>query len=392
MRRSTDPRDEATRGRARRVRPAVVAALAMVMALLPPVHSAGAATVFTGDKIQGVPVITQLDVADLAPGKTHRFLFQGVETGTGQHWYVPLLVAKGAKPGKRLLLVSGVHGDELNPIGVVQQVFADLDASKLSGAVIGLIGPSRPGVEYVTRGWPTTELGKTLINPNRTWPGEESGNTVERHSWLIMTKLIQGNADIGVDIHTGGNGIDFALFAFANMKDAEAQRIASLFPIDQILLEPGFDGTLEYALVRAGIPAITLELGGPRGFDPEMIRVGVAGVENLLASYGISDRQVGKTSKDRNVFIGNKLDDLFAVNSGFTEVLVKLNDTVKKGQKVAVQRNAFGDVVQEYFATSDGRVAIIGTDAIRERGSDVVSILTNSSECAAGCPYEGEVP
>ena len=134
-----------------------------------------------------------------------------------------------------------MHGDELNPIRVVQKAFADLDATKLSGSVIGIIGPSRPGVEHVTRMWPISNLGVNLVNPNRTWPGDEAGNTVERHSWLIMNRLIKGNADIGVDIHTGGNGIDFALFAFANWKDAEAQQIARLFPIDQILLEPGFD-------------------------------------------------------------------------------------------------------------------------------------------------------
>lgn len=98
-----------------------------------------------------------------------------------------------------MLLVAGVHGDELNPIGVLQRVFADLDATKLSGAVIGIIGLSRPGVEYVTRGWPWTDLGKTLVNPNRTWPGEESGNPVERHSWLVMNRLIKGNADVGAD-------------------------------------------------------------------------------------------------------------------------------------------------------------------------------------------------
>jgi len=355
--------------------------------------AAQAATIFTGDKVQGVAVISQLDLSDLAPGKTHRFMFQGVEMGTGQHWYVPVMVAKGANSGKRLLLVSGVHGDELNPIRVVQKVFADLDATKLSGSVIGIIGPSRPGVEHVTRMWPVSNLGVNLINPNRTWPGNEAGNTVERHSWLVMNRLIKGNADIGVDIHTGGNGIDFALFAFANWKDAEAQQIAQLFPIDQILLEPGFDGTLEYALVRAGIPAITLELGGPRSFDAQMIASGTEGAENLLAHYKMLDRPLGQTAKDRQVFVGNKLADLFAVQSGFTEVLVKLNDTVKKGQKVAVQHNAFGDVVHEYFAEVDGRVAIIGTDAIRERGVDIVSILTNSSECASGnCPYAGDEP
>ncbi len=354
---------------------------------------AQAATVFTGDKVQGIPVINQLDVNDLESGKTHRFMFQGVEMGTGQYWYVPVMVAKGVKDGKRLLLVSGVHGDELNPIRVVQKAFADLDATKLSGSVMGIIGPSRPGVEHVTRMWPVSNLGVNLINPNRTWPGSETGNTVERHSWLIMNRLIKGNADVGVDIHTGGNGIDFALFAFANWKDAEAQQIAQLFPIDQILLEPGFDGTLEYALVRAGIPAITLELGGPRSFDTKMIDAGTEGVENLLSHYKMLDRPLGQTAKDRNVFIGNKLVDYFAVHSGFTEVLVKLNDTVKVGQKLAIQYNAFGDIIHEYVAEVDGRVAIIGTDAIRERGVDVVSILANSSECESGaCPYAGDEP
>jgi hypothetical protein len=40
---------------------------------------AQAATTFTGDKIQSLPVITQLDVDDLAPGRTQRFMFQGAE-------------------------------------------------------------------------------------------------------------------------------------------------------------------------------------------------------------------------------------------------------------------------------------------------------------------------
>lgn len=355
--------------------------------------SAHAATVFTGDKVGGVPVISDLDVNDLEAGKTHRFMFQGVEMGTGQHWHVPVMVAKGAREGKRLLLVAGVHGDELNPMATVQQVFADLDATQLAGAVIGILGVGRPGVEHVTRMWPTSNLGVNLINPNRTWPGDETGNTVERHSWLIMNRLIKGNADIGIDIHTGGNGIDFALFAFVNHKDAEARQIAELFPIDQILLEPGFDGTLEYALVRVGIPAITLELGGPRSFDADMIAAGTGGVANLLSHYKMLDQPLGQVAKDRDLFIGNKLVDQFAVASGFTEYLVKLNDTVKKGQKLAIQRNGFGDVVHEYFAQADGRVAIVGTDAVRERGVDIVSILAKDDTCPEGvCAYAGEVP
>ena len=53
-------------------------------------------TVYTGDILQGVPVISHLGVGDLAPGQCHRFFFEGVQMGTGQHWYVPVVVAKGA--------------------------------------------------------------------------------------------------------------------------------------------------------------------------------------------------------------------------------------------------------------------------------------------------------
>jgi predicted deacylase len=353
--------------------------------------SAFAATVYTGDTIEGKKVISQLDVNDLAPGQIHKFLFKGVEMGTGQYWYVPVMVGKGIKDGKRLLLVSGVHGDELNPIATVQKVFAELDPTKLSGAVIGVIGSSRPGVEHTTRGWLWMDLGHSLINPNRTWPGNENGNTVERHSWLLMNRLIKGNVDIGVDIHTGGNGIEFGLFAFTNSKDKEAQQLTKLFPLDQIYLFPSTGGSLSAALVSAGIPGFTLELGGPRSYDQDMINAGVKGVENVFSYYKMQDRPLGQTAMDRNVFIGNELVDLFADNSGFTELFVKIDDMVTKGQKVAVQKNAFGEIVHEYISPTDGRVAIIGTDYVRERGVDVVSILANSDKCKDGsCEYTGD--
>src|ERR1700752_2429825 len=73
-------------------------------------------TVYTGDIIQGKKVVSALDVNDLRPGEKHLLYFQGVQMPTGQHWYVSVTIAKGAKPGKRALLVSGVHGDEMTSV------------------------------------------------------------------------------------------------------------------------------------------------------------------------------------------------------------------------------------------------------------------------------------
>ena len=343
--------------------------------------AAQAATVYTGDTIQGVPVISQLDVADLAAGKTHRFMFRTAETSIGQYWYAPVMVAKGAKPGKRVLLVAGVHGDELNPVAAVQETLALIDPASMAGTVIGLMGASPPSLQNITRTWMINDLGGAQINPNRTWPGREDGNTVERHSWLITNNLIKGNVDAAIDHHTGGTGTDFAKFLFVYADSPEAIQLAKLFPAEQIMLDPGYPGTLEYSLVKAGIPAVTTELGGARKFVPEMVKMGVDGNMNVLVHYGIISAPMRPTSVDTNVFIGNDLESMKGAAGGFLTLLVKLNDAVTKGQRVAVQRNSFGDVVHEYLAPADGRVAIVGSDAASERGSEILTLLVNRADC-----------
>ena len=79
-------------------------------------------TVYTGDVINGKKVVSSLNTNDLEPGKKHLLYFQGVQMSTGQHWYVSVIVAKGAKPGKRFTLTSGVHGDEMSSVHTVQTV------------------------------------------------------------------------------------------------------------------------------------------------------------------------------------------------------------------------------------------------------------------------------
>src|SRR6478609_11043236 len=103
-----------------------------------PAPGAPSATVYTGDTIQGKKVVSALDVDDLEPGKKHLLYFQGVQMPTGQHWHVPVTVAKGAKPGKRGVLTSGVHGDEVSSVHTVQTVMSQLDPAQMSGTVMAV--------------------------------------------------------------------------------------------------------------------------------------------------------------------------------------------------------------------------------------------------------------
>ena len=108
---------------------------------------------------------------------------------------------------------------------------------------------------------------------------------------------------------------------------------------------------------------------------------------NVLKHHGIVAGPIGRTGKDTDVFIGNSAHAVLATHGGFVELLVRLNEEVEPGQKVAVQRNAFGEVVAEYASAVAGEVAALRTDATAEPGNPLVSIFYNAAPTEAPVDY-----
>jgi len=340
--------------------------------------TASRGTVYTGDIIDGKKVISTLNIDDLESGKKHTFFFQGVETTTGQHWHVSTMVAKGTRPGKRIALVSGVHGDEISSVRTVQTVMDRLNPVEMSGAVLAVLDVSRPAMEGIARRWPNSGRGIDLIDLNREWPGNENGlSAPSRHAGLLFNRLLRPNADYAIDFHTSTTGIDITAFHLARIDLPEVRAMAELFPIDQIFDNPAYPGLLANAFIDAGIPAFTPEVGAPRILDHNMIPLFVEGTMNVLKHHGIIAGPMGRTGKDTGIFIGNSAHPVLATRGGFIELLVKPNDKVEAGQKLAVQRNAFGEVVTEYTSGVGGKVVACRTDATSEPGNMLVTILYN---------------
>ena len=63
---------------------------------------------------------------------------------------------------------------------------------------------------------------------------------------------------------------------------------------------------------------------------------------------------------------GNSGHTVLATHGGFVELLVRLNDNVSVGQRVAIQRNTFGEVVAEYTSDVAGEVTARRSDATAE--------------------------
>lgn len=345
-----------------------------------PAPGASQGTVYTGDVIQGKKVISALDVNDLERGKKHAFYFEGVQMPTGQHWYVSVIVAMGTKPGKRIALTSGVHGDEISPVHTIQTVMSQLDPAQMSGTVLAVPDISRPALEGMARRWPNSGRGIDLIDINREWPGNENGASASsRHAGLLFNRLFRPNADYAIDFHTGTTGMDVTAFNLARMELPEVRAMAELFPIDQIFDNPAYPTLLPNAFINVGIPALTAEIGASRILDLSMIPWFVEGTMNVLKHHGIISGAMGRTGRDTDIFIANSGHTILATHGGFVELLVKLNDKVKVGQKVAIQRNTFGEVVAEYTSGVAGEVMARRSDATAEPGIPLIAILYNDA-------------
>ena len=341
---------------------------------------AGGGTAYTGDQIEGKQVITALDVEDLEPGQKHLFYFRGVQMPASQHHYVSVMVAKGAQPGPRVALISGVHGDEISSIRTVQSVMEQLDPAEMAGTVLAVFDVSRPALINMQRRWPNTGRGIGLIDINREWPGDANGSTASsRHAALVFSQLLAPNADYAIDFHTGATGTDVTDFLLAAMDQSAVREMAELYPVRQIFDFAGYPGLLPVALADIGIPAFTPEVGASRILDQALIPAFVEGTMNVLKHHGILPGPIGRTGKDSAVFVGDRTHVVAASEGGFVDLLVQLDEEVSPGQMVATQRNAFGEVVAEYATDTGGRVAGFRSDATAEPGDPLVFILFDST-------------
>jgi hypothetical protein len=190
-----------------------------------------------------------------------------------------------------------------------------------------------------------------------------------------------------MDFHTGTTGVDASAFHIGDMSIPDVKTMMMLYPVPMIWDNAAYPGVLHNAYVDAGIPCFTPEIGAARRLDLDMIPLFVEGTMNVFKHYGVIPGAVGRTAVDANVYIGKSAVPVLTTQGGFIELLVKLNAKVTPGQKVAIQRNAFGEVVAEYTSPVSGLIGGLRSDATSEPGNVLMFILSSSAPVPGSARY-----
>lgn len=322
---------------------------------------------------ENAAIITSLELEDYAPG-LHYLQFQAGARNTGAPIWVPVIVMVGEAPGPRLLLTSAVHGDELNGISVIHGLLERIDPSRLKGTIVAVPGVNQPGMNANSRHFVSAGGGGSMTDLNRTFPGRvDGGSAAERYVAMLWQKLFRGNVDYAVDLHTQTRGSAYPLFVFADFRNETSRSMAHDLMPDLIKNDAGQKGTLETTFVASGVPAVTLEVGGPKKWQHDLIARATGGVENMMVGIGMLEGE--KKQAEKAPFIGSNATNIYTDVGGFAYMHVKLLDRVAKGQRVATMVDAFGRETARYWSQHDGIVLSIATDPLREPGAMLVRIL-----------------
>lgn len=314
---------------------------------------------------RGARVITDLDLEQMPPGQIAQYWMHLIDDGIGEPVRLPILVARGAGNGPVLGLTAALHGNELNGIPVIQQLFRDLEVTQLRGTVIGVLALNVPGLLLEQRKF---NDGTDL---NRIAPGRPNGNVSQVYISRIVQRLLQ-RFDYLIDLHTASFGRVNSWYIRANMAQETTAVMARLQNPAIILNNPGNAGTFRGTAATLGIPAITLELKDPHIFQFDVVDDALVGIWNVLRYLNMADGELHCPIEHTTLCEDSYW--IYTDEGGILQVLPGVGARVREGEPIAEVRTIFGSRVKRYFAPEDGIVIGHSVDPINQTGSRILHL------------------
>ncbi len=311
------------------------------------------------------PVRNHFDVNEIPAGTITKFWLEIVRDGLARPVCIPVLVARGKKPGPVLGVTAAVHGNEINGIPVVHRLFHEIDVEQMAGSVVAV--PVVNAISYLRKQRRFND-GRDL---NHIMPGEPDGDVSKVYASRFVERVIS-QVDYLLDLHTASFGRVNSYYIRANMRDSTTREMALLQNADIIVHNPPADGTLRGAAADMGIPAITLEVGDPNRFQRSMIRSGLTGVFNLLARLNMIDGDIAEPETPVVLCSGSSW--MYTDDGGIIRVAPSVTELVKKGDTVASINDMFGQPRAEYYAPFDGIVIGKETNPVCQTGGRILHL------------------
>ncbi|MBQ8664444.1 MAG: succinylglutamate desuccinylase/aspartoacylase family protein, partial [Mailhella sp.] len=208
------------------------------------------------------------------------------ELPVDEHLLIRKNTLSGGSGKKRICIVTGTHGDELEGQYVCYRIGEILQAhlSELDGTVDIYPALNPLGIDSITRGIPNFDL-----DMNRIFPGDPMGSMAENTAHSIIEEL--RGADLVIDIHSSNIFLYEVPQVRINQLTADTLvPLASMLNLDFLWVHEAatvLEATLAYSLNALNTPTLVVEMGVGMRITQSYGEQLVTGILNLMRHMGV---------------------------------------------------------------------------------------------------------
>lgn len=282
--------------------------------------------------------------SEIQPGKGARLTLEVAKLHTNTPIQIPVIVQHARKKGPTILLLAGLHGDEINGIEIVRQMIKKGWNKPSYGTVICIPVFNIFGFLNLSREFPD---GRDL---NRSFPGTKNGSLASQFAYLFM-KEIAPLADVIIDFHTGASQRNNYPQTRADFKDKKARELcdvfAAPFTIDSGLLSK----SIRNAVTKIGKKYILFEGGKANRIDDFIVNRGIDGTKRVMQELGMRYFDVAPPESPSVIIKSSKW--IRASSSGIFNLRVKNGVYVNKGSILGIISDPYGKFERSVKAPMD---------------------------------------
>lgn len=289
------------------------------------------------------------------------------------------LKAQGKEGGRRISIVTGIHGDELEGQYICYKVIQRIKESpELLNGIVDVYPAMNPlGIDSVTRGIPGFDL-----DMNRIFPGDREGSMIEYLADRIVEDL--AGSDLCVDIHASNIYLTEIPQIRINQLHREVlQPFAEWMNVDFIWVHGAntvLESTLAYSLNSIGTPTLVVEAGVGMRITKGYCEQIVDGLFYAMTKLGI---WLGEMKEVRRPIVSDREDGVFYFNAPQAGIFLpeaRHWEGLERGDLVGrIVDPLSGEVLSEVVTPQRGILFTIREYPVVEAGSLLGRLLVDSN-------------
>ena len=276
---------------------------------------------------------------------------------------------------KRISIITGVHGDELEGQFVCFEVSRRIqEHPEYLNGIVDIYPAMNPlGIDSITRGIPAFDL-----DMNRVFPGNEDGSMTEYMAAKIIEDLV--GSDLCIDIHAS----NIFLTEIPQVRINELHRdwlvpIAKDLNVDLIWVHSNstvLESTLAYSLNSRNTPTLVVEMGVGMRITKAYCEQLVNGIFHVMKKMGMWN---GPAEQPRTPMLAEKEDAVAFLNAPIAGIFISQanhGDYLKAGDEIGVIVDPLrGSILERMKAPVEGILFTIREYPVVDEGSLIARIL-----------------